>query len=52
MGRGEIFDLETGAILKASPIPPFMQELIADGGLIDHLAKGLKADGAGKKGKA
>jgi 3-isopropylmalate/(R)-2-methylmalate dehydratase small subunit len=51
MERGEIFDLETGAIFKASPIPPFMQELIADGGLIDHLAKELKTGAAGRKGK-
>jgi 3-isopropylmalate/(R)-2-methylmalate dehydratase small subunit len=51
MGRGEIFDLETGAILKASPIPPFMQELIADGGLIDHISKGLKVNSSGEKGR-
>jgi 3-isopropylmalate/(R)-2-methylmalate dehydratase small subunit len=52
MGRGEIFHLETGAIFKASPIPPFMQELIADGGLIDHISKGLKGNSAGKRGRA
>jgi 3-isopropylmalate/(R)-2-methylmalate dehydratase small subunit len=40
--RGEVFHLETGSIFKASPIPPFMQELIADGGLIDHITKELK----------
>jgi len=39
MGLGEIFHLETGKIFKVSPIPPFMQELIADGGLIDHISK-------------
>ncbi|HOG16850.1 MAG TPA: 3-isopropylmalate dehydratase small subunit [Syntrophales bacterium] len=52
MGRGEIFHLETGAIFKSSPIPPFMQELVADGGLIDHIAKTLKkspAAGAGAR---
>jgi 3-isopropylmalate/(R)-2-methylmalate dehydratase small subunit len=42
MGRGEIFHIETGSIFKASSIPPFMQELIEDGGLIDHITKGLK----------
>jgi 3-isopropylmalate/(R)-2-methylmalate dehydratase small subunit len=42
VGQGEILHLETGTIFKASSIPHFMQELIADGGLIDHVAKGLK----------
>jgi 3-isopropylmalate/(R)-2-methylmalate dehydratase small subunit len=26
--------------LDIPPVPPFMQELIADGGLMNHLAKG------------
>jgi 3-isopropylmalate/(R)-2-methylmalate dehydratase small subunit len=26
--------------LKIQPVPPFMQELIADGGLMNHIAKG------------
>jgi 3-isopropylmalate/(R)-2-methylmalate dehydratase small subunit len=38
---GEIHNLTTGAVYKAQPIPPFMQELIADGGLIPHILKGL-----------
>jgi len=42
LGRGEILHVESGRILRASPIPPFMQELIADGGLIDHLAKQVR----------
>jgi 3-isopropylmalate/(R)-2-methylmalate dehydratase small subunit len=29
--------------LTIQPIPPFMQELIADGGLMNHIAKGRKA---------
>jgi 3-isopropylmalate dehydratase small subunit len=36
---GEIKNLTTGKVLKAQPIPPFMQELIADGGLIAHVMK-------------
>ncbi len=26
--------------LRIQPVPPFMQELIADGGLMNHIAKG------------
>ncbi len=36
---GTIIDLTTGREMKAQPIPPFMQELIADGGLIAHILK-------------
>jgi len=36
---GEIFDLTQKKNLFAKPIPPFMQELIRDGGLIPHLRK-------------
>ena len=36
---GEIFDLTQKNKFLAKPIPPFMQELIRDGGLIRHLKK-------------
>ncbi len=36
---GIIKDLTTGKEMRAQPIPPFMQELIADGGLIEHILK-------------
>jgi 3-isopropylmalate/(R)-2-methylmalate dehydratase small subunit len=36
---GEIFDLTQQKKFFAKPIPPFMQELIEDGGLIPHLQK-------------
>ncbi len=36
---GTIRNLTTGASFEVSPIPPFMQELISDGGLIPHLRK-------------
>ena len=36
---GEIFDLTQRKKFFAKPIPPFMQELIVDGGLIPHLRK-------------
>ncbi|MDD5233690.1 MAG: 3-isopropylmalate dehydratase small subunit [Syntrophales bacterium] len=33
------------AVLKIQPIPPFMQELLDDGGLMAHIKKRLKAKG-------
>jgi 3-isopropylmalate/(R)-2-methylmalate dehydratase small subunit len=40
---GEIFDVTQQIKFFAKPVPPFMQELIEDGGLIPHLQKrGLK----------
>lgn len=39
---GEIHNLTKGQTYKAQPIPPFMQELIQDGGLIAHILKTIK----------
>ena len=39
LATGEIFDLTQKRKFFAKPIPPFMQELIKDGGLIRHLKK-------------
>ncbi len=39
MNTGEIFDLTQKKKFFAKPIPPFMQELIRDSGLIRHLKK-------------
>jgi 3-isopropylmalate/(R)-2-methylmalate dehydratase small subunit len=36
---GEIEDLSQRKTFRAKPIPPFMQELIDDGGLVPHLRK-------------
>ncbi|MFY9399343.1 MAG: 3-isopropylmalate dehydratase small subunit [Desulfomonilia bacterium] len=36
---GLITDLTTGRQYQARPIPAFMQELIADGGLMEHIRK-------------
>ncbi len=36
---GEIFDITQKKKFFAKPIPPFMQDLIRDGGLIQHLRK-------------
>ncbi len=39
LSTGEIFNLTQGKKFSATPIPPFMQELLRDGGLIPHLRK-------------
>ena len=36
---GEIKNKTTGQSFKANPIPPFMQQIIDDGGLMEHIAK-------------
>lgn len=36
---GEITHGETGKTYRTRPIPPFMQELIESGGLMNHIAK-------------
>ncbi|MBN2062224.1 MAG: 3-isopropylmalate dehydratase small subunit [Deltaproteobacteria bacterium] len=36
---GEIRDFTSDKRFRANPIPPFMQALIRDGGLMNHLAK-------------
>jgi len=37
--KGEIKNETTGQIFKANPFPPFIQEIIDDGGLMAHIAK-------------
>lgn len=39
--QGEIKNLRTGQTYQAAPFPPFMQEIIKDGGLIEHVKKEL-----------
>ncbi len=46
LDTGEITDLATGRKFRSQPIPPFMQELLADGGLMAHITKCLEAKGA------
>ncbi len=46
LDTGEIVDLDSGKRYASQPIPPFMQELLADGGLIAHLRKCLKEKSA------
>ncbi len=36
---GKINNKTTGQSFQANPIPPFMQEIIDDGGLMEHIAK-------------
>jgi len=41
LDTGKIQDLSVGKFFQANPIPPFMQDLIREGGLMNHLAKKL-----------
>ncbi len=43
---GVITDLSTGRRYLSQPLPPFMQELLADGGLMAHVKKRLEAKSA------
>ena len=45
LDTGEIRDLHLSQSFKAKPIPPFMQDLLRDGGLMNHLAKKLELRG-------
>jgi 3-isopropylmalate dehydratase small subunit len=40
LAKGKIANKTTGQSFKADPIPPFMQEIIDDGGLMEHITKG------------
>ncbi len=42
ISTGEIYDITQGKRFFSKPIPPFMQELIKEGGLIPYLRKKLK----------
>jgi 3-isopropylmalate/(R)-2-methylmalate dehydratase small subunit len=42
LDMGEIRNLTRNTMFTSQPIPPFMQELIKDGGLMGHVAKQLK----------
>jgi 3-isopropylmalate/(R)-2-methylmalate dehydratase small subunit len=42
LDTGDIQDLSIQRAFKANPIPPFMQELIRDRGLMNHIAKQLQ----------
>lgn len=39
LDNGKIMDITLGHSFKSSVIPPFMQELIRDGGLMNYIAK-------------
>ena len=45
---GLIEDRTSGRKFQARPIPPFMQELVRDGGLIEHIKKQVKGAGGRK----
>ncbi|MFZ5450136.1 MAG: 3-isopropylmalate dehydratase small subunit [Thermodesulfobacteriota bacterium] len=46
MDTGVITDLATGKKYSSQPIPPFMQQLLADGGLMAFVKKDLEAKSA------
>ena len=39
LSEGVIANLSTGAVFKAQPFPPFIQEIIEAGGLLNNIAK-------------
>lgn len=39
LSAGKIQDITRGKTFSAQPVPPFMLELLADGGLMKHVAK-------------
>jgi 3-isopropylmalate/(R)-2-methylmalate dehydratase small subunit len=41
LDAGTIKNLTTGKTFQAQPVPPFMQQLLRDGGLMAHLSKKL-----------
>ncbi|MBI5018502.1 MAG: 3-isopropylmalate dehydratase small subunit [Deltaproteobacteria bacterium] len=41
-GAGVVKNVTRGTEFRVAPIPPFMEELIADGGLMAHIAKKAK----------
>lgn len=45
LATGEIRNLSQETTFAAQAIPPFMQELIKDGGLIRHIAKRIQGNG-------
>jgi 3-isopropylmalate/(R)-2-methylmalate dehydratase small subunit len=46
LDTGVITEIATGKKYYSQPIPPFMQELLSDGGLMAHLKKCLEAKSA------
>ena len=44
LDSGRIRNVASGQFFEARPVPPFMQELVRDGGLIEHIRKRLAAD--------
>jgi len=43
---GTIKNLTTGKTYRAAPVPPFMRQIIAAGGLINYVAARVKKEGA------
>lgn len=44
VGTGTITNCSTGRVFQAAPIPPFMQEIVAAGGLIPYVAARMELE--------
>lgn len=44
LATGEIINLTTGKTYKAAPFPPFMQQLIKAGGLVEYVKERVEAN--------
>lgn len=42
LAKGEIRELSSGRVFTAAPFPPFMQEIMASGGLINYVKERMK----------
>lgn len=51
LATGTIHNLTTGARWQARPIPPFMAEIFAAGGLVNYTRQRLAAQGAAGGGE-
>lgn len=51
LSSGKITNLTTGAVFSSKPIPPFMEQIVRDGGLMGHIAKS-RQKGKDRNGEA
>jgi 3-isopropylmalate/(R)-2-methylmalate dehydratase small subunit len=45
LGKGELVLARTKEVLNGSPLPPFLLDILSDGGLVPHLRKRLRSEG-------
>jgi 3-isopropylmalate/(R)-2-methylmalate dehydratase small subunit len=44
IGKGELVLVRTKEVLNGSPLPPFLLDILSDGGLVPHLRKRLRSE--------